>query len=283
MTALTGKNRPLLRGGMTASEAFAKVMRGYAAAHQASQDAILATDDPEAVHAARVVLRRMRSVLRGFADMLSDKHRDSLNDALADRFRQLGPLRDADVRAAAVGDDLTAAEAARLRAALRDDLATDDAPAIHDLIERLLTRLQRAAQGGKRHRLAQARVGIIASRALQTAWTELLSFGADIGALGVDDRHEFRKRAKDMRYLSDVFAPLWPDSHADKMLARLAKLQDALGALNDLAVMREDLAAGRLDNLPKGADSLERKAARDAAKHWSRLAAIAPWWQAPPP
>ncbi|MDO5371653.1 CHAD domain-containing protein, partial [Paracoccus sp. (in: a-proteobacteria)] len=232
---------------MSGLQAFRRLIEQGAATHDAQIEPILTSDDPEAVHRARVALRRMRSTVRGFADMLSPDAGGRLEAVLAERFRRLGPLRDADVHAGELAGtpagDEAARQAADLRKALRAELRDDAWVPLSDEVARLLDG-SRLVRGGRRRRLAEASVQVIASRALQVAWTEMLAFGNDLGRLSEDDLHDFRKRAKDMRYLSEFFGPLWPGRPEAEMVRRMAKMQDALGTLNDLTNMRRNAQEG---------------------------------------
>lgn len=260
-----------------ALDAFRRLLNEGAIRHDAHRTAFMTSDAPEEVHQARVALRRMRTLVRGFADMLSPKTAKRLAGLLADDFRRFGPLRDADVQAAALAGteheaDL-AAEAARLRHELREALAAENAPSLKARITTILHDTPRAVGCGKQRRLALAPVGLIASRALHVTWTGLLSFGPDLTALPPDELHEFRKRAKDMRYLTEFFSELFEES-AEKMVKKMAQMQDALGLVNDLHVMRQ----GDSPNLPQNYEEQEAEALSEAQKAWKKLRGIHSWW-----
>lgn len=269
---------------MTAAEALGRALLAGAADYEASCQAILARDEPEDVHAARVALRRMRSVLRGFGDMLSDKHASRLNEVLAGLFRRLGPLRDADVQAAALRGAAArrkAAVAAGLRSKLRDQLAAPDGSDLTERIGAFLAKPERLFKGDRRRRLATAPVGLIGARAMQMAWTELLSFGPDLDVLTADELHDFRKRAKDLRYLTELFAPLFEGNDARRMLKRLKTLQDALGTLNDLHVMSGGATGPAEAALPEDAPQREAEARKSVRETWARLIRSPVWWTLP--
>lgn len=280
-----GRKSKALAAKMSGLQAFRRLIEQGAATHDAQIEPILTSDDPEAVHRARVALRRMRSTVRGFADMLSPDAGRRLESMLADRFRRLGPLRDADVHAGELAGtpagDEAGRQAAELREALRAELRDDAWTPLSDEVARLLDG-SRLVRGGRRRRLAEASVQVIASRALQVAWTEMLAFGNDLSRLSEDDLHDFRKRAKDMRYLSEFFGPLWPGRPEAEMVRRMAKMQDALGTLNDLTNMRRNAQEGpEAEWLPADAEEREAKARSQADKAWTRLRKVAPWWHAP--
>lgn len=277
-----GKKPKGLTAKMSGLEAFRELIGKGAAAHDAQIPEILFSDDPEAVHRARVALRRLRSTLRGFADMLSPDVEARLEQVLAERFRRLGPLRDADVHAEALAGtsagDVATDEAARLREALRVELRDAGWKPLSDEIAELL-RGAKLTPGGRRRRLAQAPVGVIASRALQSAWTEMLAFGKHLDRLSEDDLHSFRKRAKDMRYLSEFFGPIWADRPEAPMVRRMARMQDALGLLNDLANMRRNARKGTdPDRLLPDIAARESEARAEVDVSWKKLRKVAPWW-----
>lgn len=278
--AKAGRMKPLSME-MTALEAFGLLVRGLAAKADARQRAILTSDDPEAVHAARVALRKLRSVLRGFDPMLAGKPATELRDEAARRFRRLGPLRDADVRAMALADaagaDAARAEAERFRAEIRAELTQEAPDAMSDLVARSLGKPDKLCRGARRARLASAPVPVIAALALQVAWTELLTFGSDLDSLTEEERHEFRKRMKDMRYLMDFFHPFWRKTK--KMRRVIPDLQEVLGLLNDLAVMRQEAGDGPYHLADMTAqEQASRKVAR---RYWAKLRALRPWWCGP--
>ena len=260
----------------TALDAFRRLLRDGAAVHDRHRDAVMAGDEPEHVHQARVSLRRMRALVRGFRDMLHDDARSQLADLLGERFRRLGPLRDADVQALALagkdGGAQAVSRAADLRRQVRDALDTGDKLSLKAQVEAILHETTRICRGARRQRLAKAPVAVIAARALQIAWTEILAFGPDIAALSPDDRHEFRKKAKDFRYLADYFAVVF-QGDPRRMLKKLAKMQDALGHANDLHNLRLSDAP-----LPDDLDQAEASAMAAAQKAWRKLRKSKAWW-----
>lgn len=266
----------------SAAQALAFALRRGALTYETRRAAILGEDGtPEDVHGARVALRRTRSVLRGFSDMLAPKLAARLQQDLAQRFRALGPLRDADVQAEALsgsGDAGTqAADRAReLRASVRAELAGSDTPPLTEVIESVLEKDDKLISGDRRRRLAEAPVGVIASRALQVAWTELLCFGAEPDQLPPESLHEFRKRAKDLRYLTELFGPLFPGKAPRASLKHLKSMQDSLGLLNDLHVMAGPGAKDAA--LPHDAEAREKDARKAARAAWQDLRRAPLWW-----
>lgn len=267
-----------LRSSTNAMDSFRRLMREGALVYEMRRSFILQSDDPEHVHQARVALRRMRSLLRGFDTMLAGQVSDELGELLANRFRELGPLRDADVHAeTADGNGDLARKAADLRAQIRKDFRASKDLSLKSQIDSIMHDTVRVLRGPRRQRLAEAPVTIMASRALQIAWSELLSFGPDLDVLSPDELHQFRKRAKDMRYLVDFFGALFPANHKP-LLKRMSQMQDALGLVNDLVVMRGKATESQTAELPKNAARMESDARKKAAKAWKKLTAEPAWW-----
>ncbi len=126
-----------------------------------------------------------------------------------------------------------------------------------------------------------------AAKSLSRALRKVLAPGADIDELPETDLHAIRLRAKRLRYVAEMFVPLFPHRHADRFLRRLGALQEVLGHLNDGAV-----AAGLLAQLGGAAGhgfgagavrgfiaarSPDVRAA--VARRWRRLRKAEPFWE----
>ncbi|WP_136652683.1 CHAD domain-containing protein [Paracoccus aeridis] len=291
-----GSARPAttVAAGMTGAEALSALLRAGAAEYDRQRALVLESSDPEPTHKARVALRRMRAIVGGFAPIQSADGLRSFQRDLRRAFRAFGPLRDADVRAAEFAGtpaaDAHAAAAATLREELRARLSDGSAQTLAAQVEARLGDADFWRKGAGR-RLANAPASVIGQLALQEAWAAMLAFGDDLSALSIEDRHEFRKDAKSMRYLTEAFRPLWPADAAKGFLSRMTKLQDALGIMNDIAGLRahaeeaaqdaEGTGGGQPhipDDLAADLAAREAAAARAAQKGWDRLRDKGPWW-----
>jgi CHAD domain-containing protein len=70
--------------------------------------------------------------------------------------------------------------------------------------------------------------------------------GEAFAELSAMERHALRIRIKELRYALDFFASLYPAAAVKPCLSALARLQDSLGAMNDIAVARRLLDEARL-------------------------------------
>jgi CHAD domain-containing protein len=210
---------------------------------------------PEAVHQARVALRRFRSVLRVFRTVTDGPALRSLDARLREVVGMLGPARDWDVFLAGIGRDVAAAfpEEERIEALLRAAegrrrdaydaaLAMVAAPAwrilMIEALGMILTRPWRDAEALPRIEALDAAARPFGRAILDRRWTRVRRAGADFEALSAEQLHELRLDGKRLRYAAEVFAPMFCANAARRFLQRLARLQDGLGIANDAAVAR---------------------------------------------
>ena len=234
-------------------------------AHHLTQ--MMTSDHIEGPHKARVDLRKLRTTLAAFRPIIRKPLYSRHQSQLRDLARIIGVLRDADVLAASFALPEFAAAAADQRLTTRALLTKLRAA---DTARRLTE-----AYGGKSwHRAGKkakaarkSPVQPLAVKALDHAWRDCLGHGPDLTLLPEDQRHDLRKSLKTLRYLSDQFAPIWPERHGG-FTTLLAGLQDDLGRLNDLSVAR----AHGLD-APDDPDLLAH-----AQTLWHRLHASPIWW-----
>ena len=236
-------------------------------AHHLTQ--MMTSDHIEGPHKARVDLRKLRALLAAFRPIIRKPLYRRHQSQLRDLARIIGVLRDADVLAApfALPEFAAAAADQRLttRARLTKLCAADAADALTEAYD--TKSWHRAGKTAKAAR--KSKVQPLAVKALDHSWRDCLDHGPDLTLLPEDQRHDLRKSLKTLRYLSDHFAPIWPERHGG-FTTLLAGLQDDLGRLNDLSVAR----AHGLD-APDDPDLLAH-----AQTLWHRLHASPIWWTA---
>ena len=184
--------------------------------------AIRRSDDPEAVHKARVATRRLRSDLRTFRPVLDRAWSEPLRAELQWLGRALGRVRDADVLLDALAAQAAVAArdhqpaATRLRETL-DAARRRDRDALLEMLDsdryaQLLDRLVAAARSspgsvtdaaGNPPRQRSPGASSPSPRQRFERQARGLDRGAPDPAL-----HEARKRAKQVRYASEALAPL---------------------------------------------------------------------------
>jgi inorganic triphosphatase YgiF len=241
-----------LRAGQTAGEALRAVVAHGLGVLLADVAVLRETHDPEAVHQARVALRRMRSAIR-----LLDRRNEDFPARLATELRwaaqQLGVARDWDVIVDATLPALLDGAQAGLGGAT-DALgakarAHRDAARAATVAALTTPRFARMALQAQAWSMTEAPSGRTlrqsAPRLLDRAHRRLFESARFFAALSPARRHRVRILAKRLRYALDVLSVALPQRAAEHYVTALAELQDVLGEINDTAVALERV--GELD------------------------------------
>ena len=232
---------------MRAGDAFRRIVHACLVHYRLNEARLLVADDAEAVHQARVAIRRLRSAFVAFRDVARGKRMRGFNQELRWLAGRLGAARDIDVLFDRISDKgararLAAARAetyAMMRRAIASDLARG---LMFDIAEWLSIGKWTQAKGRAKHR--DTPVAAHAARALDRLHKRLIEEGGAIDGPDDECRHEARKTAKKLRYTVEFFARLYQGKRRKarrRYLAGLEELQDHLGALNDMAMMPEML------------------------------------------
>lgn len=223
-------------------------------------EALIDPRDGEAVHQARVALRRLRSAFTIHKAIASDGQFDRLRGELRWLAAELGTARELDVLIARceAGDTRDRLEQARQQA-YRDAMTVLASPRARALMLDLSEWLARgdwltqpAATEAREQRARSFAVS-----ALDRFRKKVRKRGHDLADLGDATRHELRKDAKKLRYAAEFFAPLFQARRQmrryGRFLETLEKLQDELGLLNDAVSTPGLLARSGLDGDPGAA------------------------------
>jgi CHAD domain-containing protein len=273
--------------------------------------------DPEAVHDARVALRRLRAASVGWADWLGRPRR--WRRRLRRAESELGQLRDAEVRlelldevlgpvavssdrsddprtARSRGEALVLSAGSRIRPGLRGlemearrALADNTSAAIEAhrariLASGVLTNLQRLASPPELH---DARPGLFPAALAEEQLPKLFK-RAEKGASNDVDLHRRRREIRKLRYRLELFAPALDPGHK-AVLQELRSLQGLLGRFHDLVVLAEWIQGSSRERRHELRPALrrltlrvelEQQVAREAAQ--TELARLdqAGWWGA---
>lgn len=235
---------------MEAGTAFGVIASACLRHFRLNEDKLLATGRPQPLHQARVALRRLRSALSIFKDILAGPEHDRLRAELRWISGLLGDVRNIDVMIARIEDRkaIRQLRAARKRrhAALVEAL---DSPRMRSL---MLDLAEWIAIGSWRDDDAAAALRatpapVFAHKVLGKLRRRLKKRGRHLARLDESERHEIRIIAKKLRYAAEFFAELYPGKkpkrRREAFLAATEDLQTILGELNDLASGRTLLAA----------------------------------------
>ncbi len=249
---------------------------------------------PSGVHQMRVALRRLRSALRAFRPAVDGPALRDADRRLKALASLLGPARDWDVFLGGLGAELAAAlpgearitallDAARARrdlayARLAEHLA---GPAFRlllwDLCALVACRLWDVRRDDTIEDFA---AGLLAKR-----WRRITAAGPAIEDLPDAEFHALRLDCKRLRYVAELFAPLWGRKRARRFLDRLAAVQEQMGLANDAAVARALVAPLEGPGGSWAAGVAEgwvlarsRRSRARAGKAWEALLDAEPFW-----
>lgn len=296
--------RPLARAAVQiapeamAADALQAIARGALTEIAAAGQALRDRPDPEAVHQLRVGIRRLRSAFSTFRPLV----RDAAIEDLDARLRQLAKACDAarnldvfaeEVLARAQARDeapaglagLEAAVAAARRRARAEAMEAAASESFRMLMIDAVAWVETGAWLTDTE-AARASARVFAARALEARRGKLLKRGRDLRRASDETRHAARIEAKKLRYAAEGFSSLFREKAVRAFVRRLKDLQDALGALNDIATAGPMTAGLELD--PEAAfaagELAGRRAAQKsrlvlrAAKAFDRLAATDRFW-----
>jgi inorganic triphosphatase YgiF len=235
-----------------------------------NEEAALLGIDPEGVHQLRVGVRRLRSALSFFREVLPERQRVALRASLAALARGLAPARDLDVFAdhwlapslAARPDDAAlarlAADVLGARTAeaerVRGRLESPDFARVVLEVRRWVARRawrEQSLSAGSAMLFLPARVAV--ARRLEHRHKKLRRALRRLPGATPAERHAVRIEAKKLRYAAEFSASAFPGKRMLRYVRRLEALQDALGIANDAAVA-ERLLTERIAELGGGAD-----------------------------
>ena len=216
----------------------------------------------ENVHEVRKTLKKLRSVLRLVRDELGEDVYDRENNAARDLGRKLSAARDASVRVSALE---------KLREKSPEDFPERGvAPIVRRLVSRRRAAMRRARRSvlpaiGRELKDARRRVRTWALSkegfdCLEPGLRRIYRQGKKGESVAYassadDDFHEWRKRAKDLRYHVELLEPVWPEAMKD-VAKTLHDLTDLLGDDHDLSDLRRVLTSS--PRLTRGAGNVGR-------------------------
>jgi CHAD domain-containing protein len=279
------------------------VLQHLLAAIEANLPGTLADVDTEFLHDLRVAVRRTRALQRELKGVFPPEQLAGFREG----FRWLqgitGPTRDLDVYVLEFG---------RFREALPEPAASDLDPLeqlLADERKRAQRRMARALRSEKATRLltdwaafvdqlvefpegerpdAGTPIGELAGQRIRTVYRRMVKRGRAIEDTGpAEALHDLRKQGKELRYLLEFFAVLYPADVVRPMVKTLKALQDTLGRFQDAevqagmlheyrdALVARENGAAALMAMGLLVDRLERDQANARAAFAERFAAFA--------
>jgi CHAD domain-containing protein len=238
---------------MNVGEAFAAAAHASLRHFRLNEPLILGRSDAEALHQARVAIRRLRSALAFFRPAIADWEYDRMRDELRRLAGELGEARNLDVL-------LERLPAKRSGKAAREKILRKREAAYGRVRDLLDTRRARTLMlnlvrwfetGGWR---ARPRAGKpfapFAAAQRGRRWKRISHRGTRLAELDARRLHALRIDVKKMRYAAEFAEGLYPSGAAARKSASfieaLKALQDRLGEINDAETGRDMLGAMKL-------------------------------------
>ncbi|MGC2857768.1 CHAD domain-containing protein [Novispirillum sp. DQ9] len=308
----------VLDPGLTAAQAFQAI--GRACLHHLlhNEPALREHRAPEAVHQMRVALRRLRSALSLFGDLVAGPQAEALGGEMKWITGELGAARDLDVFLAEILAPVAAAAphdpglaalveivTGRRDAAYERALAATASARFTHLVLDVAAWLETGDWLTPDDAMARARlegpVRGLATAILGSRHGRALKKGRHFARLDAEHRHRVRIVVKKLRYATEFFESLYGRRKTKAFRKALAGVQEELGRLNDVAVARallHDLAEAQDPAAPPPAQRERAFAAglvagwhharvegpdaatlADATKAWKTFAKAAPFWE----
>jgi inorganic triphosphatase YgiF len=280
---------------MTAAVGFQTVASLCIHHFAANERLFLEASAPEALHQMRVAIRRLRSLMSFFEDILPEGDIGTLRIEIGRLFKTLGAARDLDVLLEALRNvPETHASGALVEVSGERDAAYTrltgllKSPAFCLSMLDLLAFIECGTwvKAGAKARGTEKLPGR-AALILKRQRKKMRKFNA-ASHLEAGKRHRLRIQAKKFRYACEFFGGLFTDSkasHRKREMAKMAEdLQDALGQLNDRVFMQEKLVqwagvAGEPDAARHTEDeALEQNLIRAADKAQAQLCTEKRFW-----
>ena len=207
------------------------------------------------VHDMRVALRRLRTALRDFVQVIDSKSLKRVKDDLKKVADSLGEVRDLDVAMIALedlcretDDEAIKNGIAALSQELRIDRENAHARAQKTLesisVANLRNRFSRGIEDSLRQRelFRPSDLAEVGRRVIETRIQEISSLGSSI-YMPFDglQLHDLRIAAKRLRYAIELFGPGWTEEIAG-FAKEMSKLQSYLGEVHDCDLWIEKLS-----------------------------------------
>ncbi|MBV9686504.1 MAG: CYTH and CHAD domain-containing protein [Alphaproteobacteria bacterium] len=252
---------------MTVMDALQNIGRSCLAQLLRNEPAVL-SGQPEGVHQMRVAVRRLRSAISSFRELLPGHEFERTVEELRWLGGMLGPVRNLDVFTTELlpqgrlrlpdqpGWDDLAATLDRLRNASYDQL--------RDAIEsqryttgmlRLLQRFETPDSSGQQGLHAGPPIGELVPRMLDRRRRKVRRRSAGFGHLAPPERHKLRIAVKKLRYTVELFGNLFDKTELQGYVKRLKGLQGDLGYANDVRVAHEFVTELFAQIEPRSADA----------------------------
>lgn len=265
--------------GMTVEQVFVQIFQSCIRQFRLNERDIVEQCDDEALHQARIAMRRLRGALTLFRPAIRRSTVRPWRNELRWLAASLTDARDIDVFLAG-HDDMARRDRRKLkvarRAAYQEAEAAIDSARLRGL---MLDLIEWIAVGDWQKPEAEKSIEKFAVRRLDLFWERVGHDAADLSRLDDEELHRLRIRVKKLRYAVEFLHSLY-GKKARKFAAKLAQIQDRLGEMRDAAVAKRlaerlsvavaiQAQCGRSDEQRLAVLQRDFKAIRRIGRFWS--------------
>lgn len=282
---------------LSAAEGFSAIAYSCLRHFRLNEPLLVEHRHPEALHQARVAMRRLRSAFSLFRPVIADARYEVLREEVSWFTSQLGDARNIDVmlKRFPKGEkqsDLQSALLEERKSTYATMLAAVRSRRLKlllfDIVEWIETGEWRASKAAAKPLRGFAR------RALGKRWRRLKAQAALFAEMDAEARHRLRIEVKKLRYAAEFLASIeWSHTSAvdeKRFVRELETMQEQLGELNDRETGRQIFAGllGRRRDARKlmaeaeqllGGEAAEDKPLLMAQGAALRLIATGPYWR----
>ncbi|MDF7801243.1 CHAD domain-containing protein [Pontiellaceae bacterium B1224] len=220
-----------------------------------NEEGVIADYDTEFLHDYRVSLRKIRSVLSLFKNVLSEEDTAHLKQSFSEIMKETNLLRDRDVYLLSKPDYFSMVPP-RLHRGLETlfEMLEEERNRAHQAIRRMLKSqdYQNIMSGLEnwfgpdneqlRGEFANAPSKKYGCGLIMKRYRKVCRIAKSITVETPDETiHELRIQCKKLRYLIESFAPLFPKKQIKTLLKKLKRMQEHLGLFNDRSVQQVSL------------------------------------------
>ena len=216
---------------------------------------VISDIDTEFLHDYRIALRKIRSVVSLFAGVYDSKQTIDLKSEFSALMAPTGKLRDLDVYLLTRDEyyallptdlhpglermfDLFAAQRAEAQSSLAKRLQSTSYRVQVKRLGKLFSKGTKLDAGPK----ADAPAHDFACNLIWKRYRKICKIASGITEETPDEEvHNLRIQCKKLRYLMEMFAPVFPKQAIKELIRPLKQLQDNLGLFNDYCVQQESL------------------------------------------
>ena len=251
----SSKLKVALRPDERADAAAAAIARRLLEVVESNLPGTLADVDSEFLHDLRVAVRRTRALQRELAGVFPSEPLRVFRDGFKGLQAATGPTRDLDVQLLEFGDlaaglpDAEAADVVPLRRLLEEHLLVARGAMVRELRSERTTALLHnwgeilvgLVDSDEADRPDAARpIADVAGERIRKVYRRMVKMGAAIDDSSPPEAlHDLRKKGKELRYLLEFFAPVFPPDVVKPMVSSLKAQQDVLGRFQDREVQAD--------------------------------------------